>query len=176
MSLRDRVAVVGVGRTELSKDSGVTTLTLALRAIAAALDDAGLSLRDVDGVATHGVGDSAPAAVVAATLGLSDVAFLLGYLLIHNTDLSWQFILGTSTFLAAALFLGRIGLPGGATRSYGYDVRTCYSQPLGQRFAPYSFSLDLPPGDYEIRVLEDDPSGGAGRPVMTDSRRITVIA
>ena len=39
------------------------------------------------------------------------VAFLLGYLLIHNTDLSWQFILGTSTFLAVVLFLGRIGLP-----------------------------------------------------------------
>jgi MFS transporter, putative metabolite transport protein len=39
------------------------------------------------------------------------VAYLLGYLLINNTDLSWQFILGTSTFLAAALFLGRIGLP-----------------------------------------------------------------
>ena len=44
----------------------------------------------------------------------------------------------------------------------------------GQRFAPYSFSLDLPPGDYEIRVAEDDPSDGAGRAVMTDSRRITV--
>jgi putative MFS transporter len=39
------------------------------------------------------------------------IAFLIGYLLINNTDLSWQFILGTSTFLAAALFLGRIGLP-----------------------------------------------------------------
>ena len=44
----------------------------------------------------------------------------------------------------------------------------------GQRFAPYAFSLDLPPGDYEIRVAEDDPSDGAGRAVMTDSRRITV--
>src|SRR5919202_2594473 len=39
------------------------------------------------------------------------VAYLIGYLLIHNTGLSWQFILGTSTFLAAALFLGRLGLP-----------------------------------------------------------------
>ncbi|HEY7089646.1 MAG TPA: exo-beta-N-acetylmuramidase NamZ domain-containing protein [Tepidisphaeraceae bacterium] len=28
-------------------------------------------------------------------------------------------------------------LPGGATRSYGYDVRTGYSQPLGHRFPPY---------------------------------------
>ena len=44
----------------------------------------------------------------------------------------------------------------------------------GQTFAPYSFSVPLPPGDYEIRVAEDDPSDGAGRPVMTDTRRITV--
>jgi len=44
----------------------------------------------------------------------------------------------------------------------------------GQTFSPYSFSVPLPPGDYEIRVAEDDPSDGAGRPVMTDTRRITV--
>jgi hypothetical protein len=46
----------------------------------------------------------------------------------------------------------------------------------GQRFAPYAFSVELPPGDYEIRVAEDDPSDGAGRPVMTDTHRITVAA
>ncbi|WP_327002630.1 lipid-transfer protein [Dactylosporangium sp. NBC_01737] len=77
MTIRDRVAIAGVGRTELSKNSGVSTLTLALRAVRAALDDAGLHVRDVDGVATHGVGDSAPAPVVAAALGIRDVAFLL---------------------------------------------------------------------------------------------------
>ena len=44
----------------------------------------------------------------------------------------------------------------------------------GQTFSPYSFSVPLPPGDYEVRVAEDDPSDGAGRPVMTDTRRITV--
>jgi Immunoglobulin-like domain of bacterial spore germination/Sporulation and spore germination len=44
----------------------------------------------------------------------------------------------------------------------------------GQRFAPYAFSVALPPGDYEVRVSEDDPSDGAGRPVMTDARRVTV--
>jgi putative MFS transporter len=39
------------------------------------------------------------------------IAFLIGYLLIENTDLSWHFILGTSTFISVALLLGRIGLP-----------------------------------------------------------------
>ena len=46
----------------------------------------------------------------------------------------------------------------------------------GQRFSPYSFSVDLPPGDYEVRVAEDDPSDGAGRLAMTDTRRVTVTA
>ena len=46
----------------------------------------------------------------------------------------------------------------------------------GQKFSPYTFSVPLPPGDYEIRVVEDDPSDGAGRAPMTDTRRITVAA
>ena len=53
---RDRAAIVGVGATPYSKDSGVSTLTLALRAITAALADAGLTLADIDGVACHRVG------------------------------------------------------------------------------------------------------------------------
>ena len=44
----------------------------------------------------------------------------------------------------------------------------------GQRFAPFSFTLDLPPGDYVVRIAEDDPSGGEGRPVLTDDKAITV--
>jgi acetyl-CoA acetyltransferase len=77
MSLRDQAAIAGVGWAEYSKDSGVSTLTLALRAIRAALHDAGLGLAAVDGVATHGVGDSTPATVVAAALGLRDIRFVL---------------------------------------------------------------------------------------------------
>ena len=77
MSLRDQAAIAGVGWAAYSKDSGVSTLTLALRAIRAALDDAGLDHAAVDGVATHGVGDSTPAAVVAAALGLREVRFIL---------------------------------------------------------------------------------------------------
>jgi acetyl-CoA acetyltransferase len=74
-ALRDRAAIVGVGRTEFSKNSGVSTLALALQAIASALGDAGLSIRDVDGVACHRVGDSVPAALVAQALGVDDLRF-----------------------------------------------------------------------------------------------------
>lgn len=73
--LRDRTAIAGVGSTEYSKNSGVSTLTLALRAITAALDDAGLAIGDVDGVACHRVGDSVQAAIVAEALGIEDLRF-----------------------------------------------------------------------------------------------------
>ncbi|MBB5138447.1 acetyl-CoA acetyltransferase [Thermocatellispora tengchongensis] len=73
---RDAAAVAGVGHTEYSRNSGVTTLTLAVRAIQAALADAGLSRRDVDGVACHRVGDSADPALVAQTLGVRDLRFV----------------------------------------------------------------------------------------------------
>jgi len=44
----------------------------------------------------------------------------------------------------------------------------------GQQFAGYGFEVELEPGTYAIEVTEDDPSGGEGGPVMTDSRTITV--
>ena len=74
---RDRAAIVGVGATPYSKNSGVSTLTLALHAITDAVADAGLTMRDIDGVACHRVGDSAPATIVSESLGLHDAHFLL---------------------------------------------------------------------------------------------------
>lgn len=75
--IRDQTAIVGVGRTDFSKNSGVSTLTLALRAITDALDDAGLTPGDVDGFVTHSVGDAAPAATVAHALGSDDPRMVL---------------------------------------------------------------------------------------------------
>ena len=44
----------------------------------------------------------------------------------------------------------------------------------GQRFSAYSFTVTLEPGTYEVRVTEDDPSDGEGRPVMSDTKTVTV--
>ncbi|HET7736066.1 MAG TPA: Gmad2 immunoglobulin-like domain-containing protein [Nocardioidaceae bacterium] len=44
----------------------------------------------------------------------------------------------------------------------------------GQRFAPFSFAVELEPGAYTVEIVEDDPSGGEGGPPMTDTRTITV--
>lgn len=41
-------------------------------------------------------------------------------------------------------------------------------------FAPFSLELELEPGSYEIVMSESDPSGGEGRPPMSDTRTFTV--
>ncbi|TMR15036.1 acetyl-CoA acetyltransferase [Nonomuraea turkmeniaca] len=77
LDFSDRTAIAGVGYTPFTKNSGVSTLTLACRAVLAALEDAGLTADDVDGLATHRVGDSAPPTLVAPALGLTDLAWHL---------------------------------------------------------------------------------------------------
>lgn len=44
----------------------------------------------------------------------------------------------------------------------------------GQVFSAFSFSVDLPPGDYVVRITEDDPSDGEGRPPLSDDKAVTV--
>ena len=75
--LRDRTAIAGVGRTESVARLGREHAHLALRAIRAALDDAGLTIADVDGVACHRVGDSVQATLVAQSLGIRDLRYHL---------------------------------------------------------------------------------------------------
>jgi acetyl-CoA acetyltransferase len=50
--LMNQTAIVGIGQTEFSKNSGRSELQLALEASKAALDDAGLSPKDIDGTVT----------------------------------------------------------------------------------------------------------------------------
>jgi len=75
LDFADKAAIAGVGYTEFSRNSGVSTLTLALRAIMAALEDAGLPPDRLDGIATHRVGDSIPAAIVAQAMGITDLRY-----------------------------------------------------------------------------------------------------
>jgi acetyl-CoA acetyltransferase len=49
-SHRDRCAIVGIGATDFSRNSGRSDLTLATQAALAALDDAALAPADVDGI------------------------------------------------------------------------------------------------------------------------------
>src|SRR5262249_26745996 len=68
-TLRDRAAIAGIGQTEFSKASGRSELQLACEATRAALDDAGLRARDVDGLVTFTM-DSSEEIEVARNLGI----------------------------------------------------------------------------------------------------------
>ncbi|MHB9860294.1 lipid-transfer protein [Streptomyces sp. YIM S03343] len=80
MSLRNRdrlggrAAVVGIGATEFSKDSGRSELRLAVEAVRAALDDAGLTPADVDGLVTFTM-DTSPEITVAQAAGIGELSF-----------------------------------------------------------------------------------------------------
>ena len=67
-------AIVGIGATEFSKRSGRSELALAAEATLAALDDAGLSVSDVDGMSTFTM-ETNPENMLARTLGIEELSF-----------------------------------------------------------------------------------------------------
>ena len=69
MSLADRAAIVGIGATEFSKESGRSPLRLTLEASRDAISDAGLEPADVDGMVTY-TGDENEETQVARGLGI----------------------------------------------------------------------------------------------------------
>ncbi|MEU2211490.1 lipid-transfer protein [Streptomyces hygroscopicus] len=73
-TLGGRAAIIGIGATEFSKDSGRSELKLAVEAVRAALDDAGLAPADVDGLVTFTM-DTSPEITVAQACGIGDLTF-----------------------------------------------------------------------------------------------------
>ncbi|UKY51565.1 lipid-transfer protein [Streptomyces inhibens] len=73
-SLGGRAAIAGIGATEFSKDSGRSELKLAVEAVHAALDDAGLTPADVDGLVTFTM-DTNPEITVAQAAGIGELSF-----------------------------------------------------------------------------------------------------
>ncbi|MFC8273174.1 lipid-transfer protein [Streptomyces sp. NPDC057271] len=72
--LGGRAAIAGIGATEFSKDSGRSELKLAVEAVHAALDDAGLTPADVDGMVTFTM-DTSPEITVAQAAGIGELSF-----------------------------------------------------------------------------------------------------
>ncbi|MGW1976073.1 lipid-transfer protein [Streptomyces sp. NPDC001889] len=72
--LGGRAAIAGIGATEFSKNSGRSELKLAVEAVHAALDDAGLSPADVDGLVTFTM-DTNPEITLARAAGIGELSF-----------------------------------------------------------------------------------------------------
>ncbi|MGW7195267.1 lipid-transfer protein [Streptomyces chryseus] len=73
-TLGGKAAIVGIGATEFSKDSGRSELRLAVEAVRAALADAGLAPADVDGMVTFTM-DTSPEITVAQAAGIGELSF-----------------------------------------------------------------------------------------------------
>ncbi|MFJ2756259.1 lipid-transfer protein [Nocardioides sp. NPDC087217] len=73
-TLSNSAAIVGIGATEFSKESGRSELQLSVEATRAALADAGLTPADVDGLTTFTM-DTSSEIALARELGLGDLRF-----------------------------------------------------------------------------------------------------
>ncbi len=77
---RDRAAIVGVGQTEFAKHLEPSEKVLALQAISAALDDAGVDPAQVDGLSSYTL-ETTDEVDIARNLGLGDITYFgqVGY-------------------------------------------------------------------------------------------------
>ncbi|WP_373179129.1 lipid-transfer protein [Mycobacterium marinum] len=72
--LAGAAAILGIGQTEFSKESGRSELQLACEAVSAALDDAGVTPGEVDGMVTFTM-DASDEIDVARNVGIGDLNF-----------------------------------------------------------------------------------------------------
>jgi acetyl-CoA acetyltransferase len=79
-ALRDEVAIVGIGQTDFGKGLVDTELSLACQAVSRALDDAGISPGEVDGLASFTMEPNREVDI-ARNVGLGDITFFsqVGY-------------------------------------------------------------------------------------------------
>lgn len=74
VNTRDKTAIVGIGATEISRDCGRTELKMAVEAILDAVEDAGISVDDIDGMVNYTMDKSEQLEVVNA-LGIPNLSF-----------------------------------------------------------------------------------------------------
>jgi acetyl-CoA acetyltransferase len=73
-SIKDECAIVGIGQTEFSENSGRSELQLTVECVKAAIEDAGLALSDIDGMVTFTTDGSDEIAVMRG-LGSEELKF-----------------------------------------------------------------------------------------------------
>ncbi|MGH0038545.1 MAG: lipid-transfer protein [Myxococcota bacterium] len=79
-TLKDEAAIIGIGETKYTKNSGVSELSLAVEAVSKAIDDAGLEPHEVDGLVSFTL-DTNDEVDIARAVGIGDVTFFsrIGY-------------------------------------------------------------------------------------------------
>ena len=76
-TIRDRAAIIGIGQTDFSKQIGKTEHRVACEAIAAAIADAGLNPKDIDGIVRYDIETNTELAIIYS-LGIPHLRFFAG--------------------------------------------------------------------------------------------------
>jgi acetyl-CoA acetyltransferase len=74
-TLKDKCAIVGMGQSKFSLVATHDRLELALEVIKKAVDDAGLTMADIDGIVRYTIDGSANDQMLVSNLGMKDLAF-----------------------------------------------------------------------------------------------------
>ena len=79
-ALKDEAAIVGIGQTAYTKNSGVSELALAVECVSKAIDDAGIEPSQVDGLTSFTL-DTNDEVDISRAVGLGDITFYsrIGY-------------------------------------------------------------------------------------------------
>lgn len=73
-AMKDKACLVGIGNTEFSADSGRSEMSLAVECIKTAVEDAGLTPKDIDGIVKYTV-DNNDETVIVSNLGIPELHF-----------------------------------------------------------------------------------------------------
>jgi len=163
----NRVAIVGVGYSAVARDTGLSYKELTVHSAKAAMDDAGMSPSDIDGVCLHAFGQPEPSGE-AAESAMTDkmAAHMLGI-----TPVNW--------FAAAPTNFGDLSNAAIAAVRAGYCHTCIVLHPC--RSAPRGPALGSPPprppaytGDFQFSAPFGPPGGPGIIAGLTMQRHMAV--
>jgi acetyl-CoA acetyltransferase len=134
---RSQAAIAGIGCTEFSKDSGASVFALAARAVKTAVRDAGLEVKDIDGLATFGPNDSVAPNLLAPALGIR--------------SMNWY----VDQFLGGSVSMSIVGQAALAVSAGVADCVVCYralNGRSGSRMNGSGAFVQRPPWDMQYRA------------------------
>jgi acetyl-CoA acetyltransferase len=146
--LRDVAAFVGIGETPAVRKADKPLKALVLDAVTAALDDAGLSPAEVDGIVTEGgvMSGTMPHDEVAATLGISQ--YFSGMSSYYGSGIASAHLVGAQAIACgqAEVVVSYFGVDWGSTAGAAYSSvgesdspKVVFEKPFGYFGQPFFF-------------------------------------
>ncbi len=188
--LRGKYAIVGVGETEYTRGSGMTTRALGTTAVRNAVQDAGLSMADVDGMMSYSGNDSTMSPVIAGELGIrlnfhmdvigggSSIEALIGIAMgvieagMCKTVVIFRAMNGFSQVRIGGTGRGSAGLSGASLFSRGIGLSSA-GQMFAQSFMRHMYDYGTTPEQVaHVKVIHSEHA--SNNPKAYYKQRVTV--